>query len=147
MTSVTQVWDKAVLKSNEWLKELGDELGWETPHATLFALRSVLHALRDRLTPNEAVDLAAQMPLLIKGVYFDSWKPSATPVKARTKEQFLALVKKSLARGGPEADAERVTRAVFKLIADRVSQGEIHDVRMILPPEVAELWPQEAKTA
>jgi uncharacterized protein (DUF2267 family) len=146
MTSISQVWDKTLAKSNEWLKALGAELGWQEAHATLLGLRSVLHALRDRLPPNEAADLAAQMPLLIKGVYFDGWKPSATPVKARTKEEFLELVRKPLARGFPDADPERVTRAVLKVIAEHVSSGEIRDVRLTLPPELVELWPELAKT-
>jgi uncharacterized protein (DUF2267 family) len=141
------VWDKTLVKSNEWLKELGAELGWEDAHATLLALRSVLHALRDRLTPTEAADLAAQMPLLIKGVYFDGWRCGAPPVKARTRQDFLALVRKSLIRAMPEADPERVTRAVFKLLVGRISRGEIEDVRGMLPSELVELWPERAATA
>jgi len=141
MTSTAHVWDKTLSKGNEWLTKLGYELACQNAHVTLFALRSVLHALRDRLPPDEAVDLAAQMPLIIKGLYFDGWDPSATPVKARTKEEFLALVTKRLQRGVLDADPERVTRAVFKLIAERVSAGEVRDVRDILPAAIAELWP------
>lgn len=146
MTSGSQVWDRALQKSNGWLQELAIDLGWEDKHAVLLALRAVLHALRDRLTPNEAVDLAAQLPLILKGVYYDGWNPSATPVKGRTKGEFLGRVAEPLHRGIPEADAEIVTRAVFRLIADHVSQGEVRDVRGILPTEVAELWPEAAST-
>ena len=141
MTATAHVWGKTVSKGNDWLTELGYELGEQNVHLTLFALRSVLHALRDRLPPDEAVHLAAQMPLIIKGLYFDGWHPGATPVRARTKEEFLALIKKRLQRGIPAPDPERVTRAVFKLIAQRVSQGEIRDVCRMLPAEIAELWP------
>lgn len=141
MTSTAHVWEKTLSKGNEWLTELGDELDWQNAHLTLFALRSVLHALRDRLPPDEAVHLAAQMPLIIKGLYFDGWHPSATPVKARTKEEFLALIKKRLQRSILDPNPERVTRAVFKLIAERVSEGEVRDVRAILPAEIVELWP------
>jgi uncharacterized protein (DUF2267 family) len=141
MTSIAHIWDKALSKTNVWLSDLSQELGWTNAHLTLLALRAVLHSLRDRLPPDEAVDLAAQMPLIVKGLYFDGWDPSATPVKARTKEEFLALVKKRLQRGILDPDPERVTRAVFKLIAQRVSEGEIRDVRGVLPAELAELWP------
>jgi uncharacterized protein (DUF2267 family) len=141
MTSLAHIWDKAQSKSSVWVSDLSDQLGWANAPLTLLALRAVLHALRDRLPPDEAVDLAAQMPLIIKGVYFDGWDPSATPVKARTKEEFLALVRHHLRRAARDVDAERVTRAVFKLIAERVSEGEISDVRGMLPLEVAELWP------
>lgn len=144
MTSLAHIWDKALSKSNVWLSELSNELSWANAPLTLLALRAVLHALRDRLPPDEAVDLSAQMPLIIKGVYFDGWDPSATPVKARTKEEFLALVNTRLQRAARDVDAERITRAVFKLIAERVSEGEIRDVRGMLPLEVAELWPGPA---
>ncbi len=144
MAQVSQVWEKALQKSNLWLKELADELAWANMNNTLLALRSVLHALRDRLPTNEAAQLAAQLPLLIKGVYYDGWDPSEMPVKARTKEEFLALVKKPMERSLPDVDAERVTRAVFRLIASRVSEGEILDVRGILPQEIVELWPEKA---
>jgi uncharacterized protein (DUF2267 family) len=144
MKSISRVWDKTLTKSNEWLKELGAELGWQDPNAILLALRSVLHALRDRLPPNEAADLAAQMPLLIKGLYFDGWRPSGTPVKVRSREEFFNMVMQPLARGFPEADPVRVIRAVFRVLAEHVSQGEIRDVRVVLPAELAELWPTGA---
>ena len=146
MTSISQVWEKSLVKSSEWLKELGAELGWQDVNAVYLALRSVLHALRDRLPPSEAADLAAQMPLLIKGVYFDGWRQSATPVKVRSKEDFLRMVAQPLARGFPEADPERVTRAVFRIVAEHISQGEIRDVRLVLPAELSELWPSGAGT-
>lgn len=136
----SQVWDKTLAKSNLWIEQLGRQLGWNDPETTLLALRSVLHALRDRLPPDEAVELAAQMPLLIKGVYFDGWNPSATPVRARSKEEFFALVRGPFQGGPLEADAERITRAVFRLLAERVSEGEIKDVRGVLPAALADLW-------
>ncbi len=141
MVSASHVWEKALHKGNAWLQEVSGELGWEDLEATLLALRSVLHALRDRLTPNEAVQLAAQFPLLIKGVYFDGWHLRGTPVRARRKGVFLAMVRSNLIRGIPEADPERVTRAVFKVLARHVSEGEISDVRAMLPAEMRDLWP------
>lgn len=144
MFSTSHLWDKSLNKSNDWIKQLGSDLGWDSAHATLQAMRSVLHALRDRLPPDEAAELAAQLPLLLKGVYFDGWNPSATPVRARSKAEFLALVRDPLQGGMPGFDAERVTRGVFRLLAEHVSHGEIQDVRRTLPAEVAELWPEPA---
>jgi len=146
MTAMSHVWEKALAKSNVWLEELGRELGWDDPDAIMIVLRSVLHALRDRLPADEAVELSAQLPLLIKGVYFDGWDPSATPVKARSRQEFLAMVRKPLGGVAMEADAERVTRAVFRLLTEHVSEGEIHDVRGSMPAELADLWPVPAST-
>lgn len=141
MAGGSHVWDRAVHKANAWLQELDGELGWGDLDATLLALRAVLHALRDRLTPNEAVQLAAQLPLLIKGVYVDGWRPSATPQRMRSREEFLDMVRRPLMRGIPEADPEAVTRAVFRLLDEHVSGGEISDVRGVLPAEWSDLWP------
>lgn len=144
MTSMSHVWDKALATSRVWLEQLDEQLGWNDAGATLLALRSVLHALRDRLPPDEAVELAAQLPLLIKGVYFDGWNPSATPARIRSREEFFARVRGPFEHGLLAADVERVTRSVFKLLAERVSQGEIRDVRGALPAELAQLWPEPA---
>lgn len=141
MAGGSHVWDRTVHKANAWLQELDGGLGWGDLDATLLALRAVLHALRDRLTPDEAVQLAAQLPLLIKGVYFDGWRPSATPQRMRSREEFLDMVRRPLMRGIPEADPEEVTRAVFRLLDEHVSGGEISDVRSVLPGEWSDLWP------
>ena len=147
MTSLAHIWDNAQSKSSSWISDLSDHLGWANAPLTLLALRAVLHALRDRLPPDEAVELSAQMPLIIKGVYFDRWDPSATPVRARTREEFLALVRTNLQRAARDIDPERLTRAVFKLLAERVSEGEIRDVRGVLPAELAEMWPRTTNAA
>jgi uncharacterized protein (DUF2267 family) len=34
-----------------------------------------------------------------------------------------------------------MVRAVFRLLAKRVTSGEIRDVRQMLPSEVREMWP------
>ena len=146
MTAISQIWDHTLTKSNEWLKELGKELGSENANTLLLALRSVLHALRDRLRPDEAAQLAAQLPVLLKGVYFDGWNPSATPAKARTKEEFLTLVLRGLPPGMSHTDAERFCRAVLSVVAAHVSPGEVRDVKAMLPLELKALWPEGAGT-
>jgi uncharacterized protein (DUF2267 family) len=132
--------DSSVHLTNSWLKELSEELGWAQDRGRAYhALRAVLHALRDRLPVGEVADLAAQLPLIVRGVYYEGWRPSATPVKAHTKAQFLEHV----AKGFPEAlpaDVEDVTRAVFKVLSRRIAGGEVDDVRSALPARLRELW-------
>lgn len=141
MTNTSRIWDQPLQAANLWLRELSTELGWADAKRTLVALRSVLHALRDRLPPDEAVQLAAELPLLIKGVYYDGWNPSNKALKVRSRSEFLEQIGGALQRGVPNADAEEVTRAVLRLIAHHVSEGEMGDIRGILPSELAELLP------
>jgi len=138
-----QLWASTLQKTNLWVKELAAELGLGLED-TLLAFRTITHALRDRLPVTEAVQLAAQLPLVLKGVYFDGWKPSRTPVKIRTKHEFFEWVSPQLLRGIRKVDVEDVSRAVLRFLARHISEGEIHQIRGIMPEELRELWPDEA---
>lgn len=137
------VFDTTIQKTHVWLNDLMSELEWEgEPRLAYLGLRTVLHALRDRLTIEEAVQLGAQLPMLIRGFYYDGWKLTRKPVKERHKEEFLGHVKKAF-KDDVTIDPERVARAVFKVLARRTSAGEIQDVKHLLPKGVRELWPKE----
>jgi uncharacterized protein (DUF2267 family) len=116
-----EVFDSTLQKTNIWLKELMEEMGLDRRKAYQ-ALRGVLHALRDRLTVEEVAELGAQLPLLIRGIYYEGWDPTGKPVKQRHREQFLARI-----------------REYFK--TDDDAGGEIEDVKHILPREIRDLWP------
>ena len=130
----------AVQQMQEWLKALCDSGGYAGEAEALAVLRAVLHQLRDRLTPQEAVDLAAQLPLIVRGVYYDGWKPSKTPERMRSQDEFLAGVSAKLAPH--PIGAEAATRDVFALLAQTIDSGEIADVINQLPASIKELWPE-----
>jgi uncharacterized protein (DUF2267 family) len=136
------VLDITVHKTNAWLNELMQELGLEDKHKAYLALKATLHALRDRLTVDEVAQLAAQLPMLIRGVYYEGWDPSDKPLRERHKAQFLERIEREF-RGGDRIDPERVARAVFAVLAKRVSEGEIEDVQRVLPAEMRDLWPDK----
>jgi uncharacterized protein (DUF2267 family) len=81
-TTGFDAFDKTIHKTNTLLKQIETELGWENQRNMSYAvLRAVLHALRDRLTVQEAADLAAQFPLLVQGIFYDGWNPAIVPKK------------------------------------------------------------------
>jgi uncharacterized protein (DUF2267 family) len=88
----------------------------------------------------EVAQLGAQLPILIRGIYYEGWDPTGTPLKLRHKEEFLARIAQEL-EGSGAADSESVARAVFGVLAARVTSGEIEDVKHVLPAEVRQLWP------
>jgi uncharacterized protein (DUF2267 family) len=139
--SDTSFFDATLEKTNLWIREVMEELGSTDSHRAYQALRGVLHALRDRLQPDEAVHLGAQLPMLVRGFYYDGWKPSGTPLKERHLGEFLEHVCEPFPRD-PVIDSERVVRAVFAVLARRVTEGEIEDVKGMLPEEVRVLWPE-----
>jgi uncharacterized protein (DUF2267 family) len=134
-----EVFDTTVHKTNGWLRELMDELGWSDRHKAYLALRATLHALRDRLTVQEVAQLGAQLPMLIRGFYYEGWVPSDTPLKVRHKDQFLALIERQFS--DDEIDTDLVARGVFAVLSRRIADGEIEDVRQVLPSEIRELLP------
>jgi uncharacterized protein (DUF2267 family) len=103
-------------------------------------LRAVLHALRDRLTVEEVAQLGAQLPMLIRGFYYEGWDPTGKPSKIRQREQFLSRIGQQF-KGDNSVDPEQVARAVFTVLAKRISEGEIEDVKHVLPEEIRDLWP------
>ncbi len=125
-------------KSEIWINETCKQLGIEDEERAYMALRATLHALRDRLTPAEAAHFAAQLPMMIRGLFFEGWHPGSRRAKLRTLESFLEAVEREMPRGQLEAPA--VARAVFKVVDAHVSPGQIENVRHSLPHNIAQLW-------
>lgn len=132
----------------EWLDfvaaEMGGELGGDRQSAW-HALRGVLHALRDRIPPAEATDLGAQLPLLIRGLYYDGFRAGRAPSHYRTRAEFLGEVRRQWRTGPAQElpiDPERACRAVFECLDRFVTQGEVRQVVSALPEEVRALWPE-----
>jgi uncharacterized protein (DUF2267 family) len=140
-SSILEVFDASLQKAQVWLNELASELGWEErPQNACLALRTALHALRDRLTVEEAVHLGAQLPILIRGVYYEGWKLTGKPVKERHKSDFLDHIARVF-RDDETVDPEKVMRGVFKVLNRHISAGEIDNVKHLLPKSLQELWP------
>ena len=139
-TNSLDIIDSTVQQTYEWLNAIGGELNWPDHRRQYLALRSVLHALRDDLIVNEAAQLAAQLPLLIRGIYYEGWDPARVPAADRSRANFLGRIERDFARADPNIDPERVSQAVLRLLGERVSAGEIDEVRHLLPKDVRLLW-------
>lgn len=141
MTTGLAVFDSTVQDSNLWLKEIASDLGdCERPEAYA-ALRAVLHALRDRLQAQAAVNFAAQLPMLLRGVYFEGWTLPEKPVHTRNVGDFADAVAVSLPPRF-RFDPIMCARAVFAAAAKLMGEGEAEKVKAQLPRHVSDLWPQ-----
>jgi uncharacterized protein (DUF2267 family) len=134
-----EVFDQTLQKTNIWLKEIMDDLGPDRQRA-YHALRAVLHTLRDRLTVEEAAHLSAQLPLLVRGIYFEGWHPAHKPTRERSQEDFLEQVSARL-QGIEPINSEAATRSVFKVIKENVTDTEVAHVRDMLPKQLQTLFP------
>ena len=135
-----RAFDSTLQTTHRWLKELEMVALLDSEAEAYSVLRTVLHALRDRLPADEAVQLGAELPMLIRGFYYEGWKPSATPKKQRSLEAFLEGMQ-PMPRLESELSTEQALRSVFLMLDHRISEGEIADVRQAMPEEVRKLWP------
>jgi uncharacterized protein (DUF2267 family) len=131
--------EKTYRKSEDWLTDLCDELSWNDRHKAYRALRVTLHALRDRLPMEEAVQLGAQLPMLIRGLYYEGWRPSATPNKDLDRAALLAAVRNAF-EDDPIFNSKKAVMAVFRLLESHISEGESRDIAAVLPDKLRLLW-------
>lgn len=135
------VFDDSIHTTNSWLKALMEELHFDDRADAYHALRDTLHALRDRLPVGIATSLAAQMPMLIRGFYYEGWRPEAKSGHPRTQEAFIEDVKHGFQQTNMQRDPHEVVEAVLTLLQEKISDGEINKVKGCLPPQIRSLWP------
>jgi len=130
--------DNAVQKANVWLKDLMEQRQWQDRHRAYAELRVVLHALRDHLRVDEVAGLGAQLPMLVRGIYYEGWKPANNLLTERSRELFLSHITEGLRDFSVEP--EQVVRAVFQVLTNHLSSGEIEEVKQCLPKSIRSLW-------
>ena len=131
------VFDKTLQTTNIWLNEISDEIGPDRQHSWK-VLSVVLHKLRDRLPVELAAHLGAELPLLVRGVYYDQYTPARQPTDCDL-EAFTAEVAEWLADTRP-TDPRDAIRAVFRVLSRHVPPGEIEKVMGSLPQDLRAFW-------
>jgi uncharacterized protein (DUF2267 family) len=139
-TTGVAAFDSTLNITHVWLNEISEEMDWpKDPTRAYHALRSVLHALRDRLRPEEAAGFAAQLPLLVRGIFYEGWHPAGKPLRTHKQEEFLAPVAAAF-RGDQLIPPAEVARAVFTVVKRHMTAGEVADVIAALPGDIQSLW-------
>jgi uncharacterized protein (DUF2267 family) len=133
------VFDKTLQTTNIWLNEIGETIGPDKQRC-YHALRSVLFALRDRLTTEEAFHVSAQLPMLVRGIFWDGYRPAGKPAQIRSQDEFIANVMEHLGQIGP-IDPEDCVRAVFRVLDRHLPGGEVEEVRGMLPEPIRNYFP------
>jgi uncharacterized protein (DUF2267 family) len=128
-------------KTNHVLKEIEHAYGWpkERRNQSYDGLRAVLHALRDRLTVEEAAELAAQLPMLIRGIYYDGWRPSHVPVKMK-REEFFERIRQQFPFEVP-GGMERLAQTVLESLRLHITDGEWEDIKASMPKDLVAALP------
>jgi uncharacterized protein (DUF2267 family) len=138
-TTGLSVFDTTVQESNLWLKAVMDHLHTDDRHLAYLALRGTLHALRDRIGAESAVHLAAQLPMLLRRLYYEGWRMAASQTKERSRAEFFDHVRSEFPPNSA-VDPNIAARSVFAVMRDKLDPGEVHKVIDRLPAELRDLW-------
>ena len=130
--------DRSVEKAHIWINDLAEELGTEDGQHAYRVLRAFLQALRDHLSVDEAAALAAQLPIFVRGVFYEGWDPSRTPEHARDLDSFLQRIAGEAGLAG-ETEASFAATAANRVLRRHVSPGEGESVLRALPQHLREL--------
>lgn len=128
------VFDKTIQTTNIWLDDIMNEMGPDRQVAW-HVLGAVLRTIRDRLQPDLAAHLAAQLPLIVRGLYYNQYEPSAAPDRSRSLDEFLEKIGEELKFTRP-VDTKDALRVVCSVLARHVDDGQIAKVWESLPEEV-----------
>jgi uncharacterized protein (DUF2267 family) len=134
------VFEKTLQTTHIWLGEIMEQHGPDRKVAW-HILTVVLRVLRDRLPPEIAAHLGAELPLIVRGAYYDQYRPNHPPDKGtRSLDEFLARIAEGMKDTRP-VDPADAARSVFRVLARHVDLGQTAKVRDTLPKEIQSLWP------
>jgi uncharacterized protein (DUF2267 family) len=139
-TKHLEILETTVQKTHQWIESLAEEAHMDS-HTAYQALRAVLQTLRDRLPPAEAAHFAAQLPLLIRGIFYEGYRPSQTP-EGLCRQEFLDRVAEKIVTGRV-VDPLEAAEQVFSLLERFMGHGELEKVGRVLPPELRSLFPEQ----
>jgi uncharacterized protein (DUF2267 family) len=140
MTTGIPELDRAAPLAEQWVAALAQRLDWQDRAKAYLALRAASHALRDSLPLEEAVHLASHLPTLLRGTWFEGWRPTGRAYRIRDRAAFLERIEEGVHRD-PAIDAEAVARALLALLAERLPEPEIEDAKAVTPEPLRGLWP------
>ena len=147
MTTGLDTFDKTVQESNLWLKDVMERLNTYDRHHAYSTMRAVLHALRDRVGPENAAHLGAQLPMLLRGLFYEGWDPTGKPTKERHENAFLAHIARELPRAAGPGEIEQGAVAVLDVLSKHISRGAAVKLAAILPQDLRRFWPAFIQSA
>ena len=131
----------ATADAYDWIDDVVRALGRTDRYEALSAIRGALHALRDELNVDQNIRLAAQLPALIRGLYFEGWDPR-TNVRPADRSEFLECAQREFTPSHSDIPTEEAVRAVLSVLESRMSP-ECRKLKFSIPKSIRELWPTD----
>lgn len=141
----SHIFDETVGQTHKWLHEISAEMGgWMSHDYALQSLRAAMHSLRDQLGVDQNAHLSAQLPMLVRGIYYEEWVPSQTPARDRHESVFLARIPPYFNGKERKVAPEDVVRAVYRVLHRHISEGESEKIYNSLPKHLRRYWPAQS---
>lgn len=140
--SKLSVFDKDLNECYSLLKYINEHASWpdEDNHKALASLRAVLHEIRDSVSVGTSANFSAQLPIFIRGIYFERWDyKEELPKKNRTREEFLNSIQNNL-KEFPEIKAENAVRVIVKVLKEKYGDSSFRKLENNLTDEVKSIW-------
>jgi len=135
--------DRSNEKAQAWLDDLTRELGEDSAHAYR-VLCAFLHALRDELSVAEGAQLAAQLPIFVRGIFYEGWEPARASARTRDLDTFLLRLAAEAGLAG-KTEASFAALAASRVLSNHVSDGEARSVEHELPHQIRALFELRAR--
>jgi uncharacterized protein (DUF2267 family) len=137
--------DSSITRTNSWLADIADSLGIDDRRLAFRIARAWLHVLRDHLTVDAAAGFAAELTEVLRGVYYEGWKPAEVPVRSSAAEYATRFAHEARIREEQVSAAAGVITAVARR---HMAPGVVDRAFAVLPPTISELLePAPALTA
>jgi uncharacterized protein (DUF2267 family) len=135
--------ERYAAEGNRFVNEVAQELGTDRNRAARIT-RVILHAIRDRLPADDAIEFAQGLPIALKGIYLDRYDISKTPIRIRDKRVFIEFIRRKA--GGtasidfPNARSViRAFQAVFVVLEYNMNYGQTDQIKKLLNRELVDL--------
>jgi uncharacterized protein (DUF2267 family) len=132
-----EIIERNVHLTHMWIDDIDTQLNWGNHHKSFRLLRGWLHALRDSLPLSEVAHVSAQLPLMVRGLFFEQWRPVADRPRM-DGESFLNRLDEEVYPDQMEDTAQAAT-SVFLVFKSHVGEQESNKLLHVLPKGVREL--------
>lgn len=137
--TILPLFDKSLQTTAIWLEEIQSQIGPDRAFAWR-VLSVVLQNLRDHLPLELSAHFGAQLPMIVRGTFYDKFDPTYLPKSTHSADDFLSSVAKGL-HGTRGADPKDAVQAVFAVLDRHLSRGQIDKVIRSLPRGIRAMWP------
>jgi uncharacterized protein (DUF2267 family) len=120
----------AVQTAHEWVRGVANSLDTDDQTFAYRALRAWLHTVRDRIGVSSSAHLAAQLPEVLRGAYYEGWVPTHVPVRHGTAEFVTQFAREA---GIDRDEVGVVAGAITEVLSDLFSPGQLNRIFAVLP--------------